>query len=124
VWQEDADGREIVGTRAEDVVGREIDFAAWEEVFDTRIPAGGARTLSYAEARRADAVALVGQVRVDPDHHYRGVFASLSNAFEDPVARSRIEEAHRRTLESAFVVRELRHVLAPDHEASMEGEAP
>jgi len=124
VWQEDAGGREIVGTRVEDVVGREIDFGAWQEVFDTRIPAGGTRTLVYSERRRRDAAAVVGQVRVDPDYHYRGVFASLVDAFADPVARSRIEEAHRRSIESVFVLRELRHALARSDEAPMEGDVP
>jgi len=113
IWQEDAAGREIAGTRREHVVGREIDFARWEEVFDTRLPPGGSRVLAYAESRRPEAVALVGQVRVEPDFHYRDVFASLLETYETPAARARIEEAHRRTLESGYVLRELRHRLDP-----------
>lgn len=111
LWQEDAGGREIDGTRVEDVVGREIDFGSWEEIFDTRIPPGGSRVLAYAEPRRPDAVALVAQVRVDPDFHYRGVFASLLESYETPEARALADEAHRRTLESSYVLRELRHSL-------------
>lgn len=111
IWQEDADGEAIDGTRAEDVVGREIDFARWEEVFDTRIPAGGSRVLGYDRPREPRAAALVGQVRVDPDFHYRGVFASLRTAYDDDEARARMEEAHRRTTVSGYVLRELRHRL-------------
>jgi len=124
VWQEDAAGRELDGTRVEDVVGREIDFAAWEEVFDTRIPAGGSRTLDYAEPRRRRAARLVGQVRVEPDHHYRGVFESLLGSYEQPEARARIEEALRRARESGYVVRELRHPLEGGSLASLGEEAP
>lgn len=113
IWQEDAAGREIVGTREEDVVGREIDFARSEEVFDTRIPPGGSRVLAYAEPRRPGAVALVAQVRVDPDSHYRDVFASLLETYGTPAALARIDEAHRRTLDSGYVLRELRHPLGP-----------
>lgn len=113
VWQEDPSGHEILGTRLEATVGREIDFGSWQEVFDTRIPPGGSRLLAYEKPRRPDAAALVGQVRVDPDFHYRGVFASLLEAYETPEARARMEEAHRLTLESGYVVRELRHPLAP-----------
>ncbi len=118
VWQEDAAGREIAGTRVEDVVGREIDFGSWEEVFDTRIPAGESRILRYDEVRRPDATGLVGQVRVDPDFHYRGVFASLLETYETPEARRRMGEAHRRTLESGYVLHELRRQL---EEGRMQG---
>ncbi len=111
VWQEDAGGREIPGTRLEEVVGREIDFGSWEEVFDTRIPPGGSRVLEYDEVRRPDAAELVGQVRVDPDFHYRDVFASLLETYETPEALVRIEAAHGRTLESGYVLRELRRQL-------------
>lgn len=113
IWQEDAVGREIAGSREEDIVGREIDFSSWEEVFDTRIPPGGSRVLSYAHPSRPAAVAVVGQVRVDPDFHYRDVFASLLETYETPAALARIEEAHRRTLESAYVLREIHHSLDP-----------
>ncbi len=113
VWQEDRRGREISGTRLEATVGREIDFGSWQEVFDTRIPPGGSRLLAYDELRRPDATALVGQVRVDPDFHYRGVFASLIETYETPEARARMAEAHRLTLESGYVVRELRRPLLP-----------
>lgn len=111
LWQEDAAGREIAGTREEDVVGREIDFSSWEEVFDTRIAPGGSHVLAYAGPRRPGAVALAAQVRVDPDFHYRDVFASLFETYETPAALARIDEAHRHTLDSAYVLREIRHPL-------------
>lgn len=118
VWQEDAAGREITGTRIEEVIGRQIDFGGWEEVFDTRIPAGGSHLLRYDAVRRPEAAELVGRVRVDPDFHYRDVFASFLEAYEAPEARRRIEEAHSRTLESAYVLRELRHPLGDAPEAA------
>jgi hypothetical protein len=113
VWQEDAAGHELDGTRVEALIGREIDFGVDppREVFDTRVAPGESVKLDYAVARGAEAVALVGRVTVDPDHHYRGVYASLLASLRDPGARLRIEAAQRRATESSYVLSELRRPL-------------
>ncbi len=115
VWQEDAGGREIEGSRVAATIGREIDFAASpaREVFDTRVAPGEAVKLDYARPREPGSVALVGRVTVDPDHHYRGVFASLLRDLTDPDARTRIAEAQRRASESSYVLFETRRSLPP-----------
>ena len=112
-WQQDAAGAEIEGTREEATIGREIDFSTdpWSEVFDTRIAPGESARLEYARPRAPGAVALLARVTVDPDHHYRGVFASLAESLEDPDARARIQEAHRRATESVYVLEEIRRPL-------------
>ena len=113
VWQEDGDGRELPGTRREAAIGREIDFATqpWSEVFDTRVAPGETVKLDYDLARGPEAVALVGRATVDPDYHYRGVYAALLESYEGGEARSRIEEAYRRTTESSYVLSEVRQPL-------------
>jgi hypothetical protein len=113
VWQEDAAGHELDGTRVEALIGREIDFGVDppREVFDTRVAPGESVKLDYAVARGAEAAALVGRVTVDPDHHYRGVYASLLASLRDPGARLRIEAAQRRATESSYVLSELRRPL-------------
>lgn len=113
VWQVDGAGGEIEATRLEAVIGREVDFGSepWREIFDTRVLPGEAVKLDYALPRDPAAVALMGRVTVDPDHHYRGVFASLLETLADPRARQLIALAHQRTTESSYVLAEIRRPL-------------
>jgi hypothetical protein len=110
LWQEDEDGEELPGTRLEAAIGREIDFSTqpWSEVFDTRVAPGESVKLDYDVVRDPRAEVLVGRVTVDPDYHYRGVYAALLEGYTDADARSRIEEAYRRTTESSYVLSEVR----------------
>jgi hypothetical protein len=100
-------------TRLEATIGRELDFSTqpWSEVFDTRVAPGETVKLDYDLARDPNAVALVGRTTVDPDYHYRRVYAALLESYEDGEARSRIEEAYRRTTESSYVLSEVRQPL-------------
>ena len=69
-------------------------------------------TLPYGDRpREPDAVALLARVTVDPDYLYRGLFESLAPGLQEPEARARIQEAHRRTSESSYVLEEIRHSL-------------
>jgi hypothetical protein len=112
-WQADSDAREIDGTRMKAVIGREVDFSTWQEVFDTRLLPGESATLAYAGPRQPAARLLVARVTVDPDAHYRGVFAGLLPTLSDPEAKRLIGEALRRTETSRFVLAEARLPLAP-----------
>jgi hypothetical protein len=113
IAQIDAGGIEIGGTRSEAVIGREIDFGSWSEVFDTRLLPGGSETLRYAHARDPRAAALRARVVVDPDYHYRGVFDSLRRSYSTRVARDQMEEAFRRASSSSYTLWETRRDL-PD----------
>ena len=111
VWQADAAGEEISETRVEAAIGREVDFAAWEEVSDTRVMPDESVKIAYARPRAAGAVALVGRVTVDPDFHYRGVFEGLLPSLESDAARAAIAEALQRSRESSYVLTEIREPL-------------
>ncbi|MDX1650095.1 MAG: hypothetical protein R3263_09605, partial [Myxococcota bacterium] len=111
VWQEDADGAALPDTREELVIGRQVDFSTWTEDFDTRIRPGGTATLAYDRPLAPGARVLAGRVTVDPDHHYRGVFDRLRTGYTSPEARARMEEAWRRTTQSAYTLTTLRRPL-------------
>jgi hypothetical protein len=109
LWQADAAGGEIADTREELTLARILDFGShpWEEIQDTRISPGGAAILDYARPRAPGAAALTGRVRVDPDFHYRSVFAALKDSYTTAEARSLMRDAHRRTLQSPYTLYDL-----------------
>jgi len=123
LWQADAQGREIEGTRVEAVIARQIDFSTspWQESFDTRVAPDETLVVPYQVVPASPAVQLVGRVTVDPDHHYRGVFASLLGELESEEARDRIAQAARDVAESAFLLAERTLSIGP---AGARGEAP
>jgi GNAT superfamily N-acetyltransferase len=115
-WQESADGTELAGTRQSAEIGRQVDFdqQPWREVFDTRLLPGESAALAYDRPRAAEAVALVGRVTVDPDYHYRGVYAQLLKQYSDPDARRLIAEAAQIADDSRYVLAEHRLELGAE----------
>ena len=115
VWQADAAGEELEGTRVEATIGRELDFSVSPtgERFDTRVMPGESVKLDYRTPRHPEATALHSRVTVDPGHHYRDVYRSLLRSLESPVARERIGEALRREEQTAYVLAEDRRALPP-----------
>lgn len=115
LWQEDAAGTELTGTRKETVIGREIDFASdpWSERFDTRLLPRETAVLPYDEPIAPGAARLVGRVTVDPGFHYRGVFQALLAELETEEARTAIEEALRRVDVVDYVLAERDLAIGP-----------
>jgi len=111
LYQADAEGEELPGTRAEHVIGRQVDFGEWKDVFDTRVPPEGSAVLRYAEPRSDEARSLIARVVVDPDAHYRGVFAGLLPTLQNAEARRLIGLAFERASASSYVLEELRRPL-------------
>ena len=112
LWQVDAQGMELPGTRVESTIGREVDFDAGVELMDTRVLPGESVVLDYALPRAPRASVLVARVAVDPDFHYRRVFAALRESLRDPAARALIEEAGRQVAASDYVLTETRRPLS------------
>jgi hypothetical protein len=126
LWQVDAEGAEIEGTRVEAVIGREIDFGTRpaRERFDTRVLPGESFRLDYASPRAVGGARLRAQVRVDPAHHYRGVYRRLLRRYRDPEARARIEQALRRADEAPYLLAELERPLPRGADAAARGRSP
>ena len=108
VYQVDAAGAELANTRIDGVIARDVDLAQGIERSDTRVLPGESVKLDYGLPRAPQSVALIGQVRVDPDFHYRGVFASLATTYTTPEARRLISEALTRVADSAYILSEIR----------------
>jgi hypothetical protein len=115
VWQVDAAGAELAGTRSEGVIGRDIDFAASppRERFDTRVMPGRSFALDYRHARDPRAAAVRARVTVDPGHHYRSVYRGLHGNLAHPEARALVREALRRTEAVAYVLAEAERAVPP-----------
>ncbi len=116
IWQEDASGGVVDGTRVRGEIARILDWSDGSELSDTRIPPGGSARLEYRRPRAPGAVGLAARVTVDPDHHYRAVFDELRGIYSDPEARRLMEEAFAQASRSSYVLGELRLPLAGDGE--------
>ena len=110
--QVDASGNELADTRTEAVIAREVDLGSGIERFDTRVLPGESAKLEYDQPRASRSVAVVGRVWIDPDFHYRNVFATLSAAYEGEPARAEMREALRRIADSAYLLSEIRRELS------------
>jgi hypothetical protein len=111
IYQVDAAGDELEGTRVEAVIGRDVNLGTMEERSDTRVFPGESVRLDYDKERTAGGRALVGVVTVDPDFHYRGVFESLMERYTNEEALTLIAEAARQVSDSAYVLSETRREL-------------
>lgn len=70
IWQEDAVGRPLAGTRREHVVARQVTPDLSAEIADTRLAPDAEARLRYAVPRHNEARALVTNIRVEPDAFY------------------------------------------------------
>ncbi|MEE8556924.1 MAG: multiheme c-type cytochrome [Myxococcota bacterium] len=111
VFQVDSGGREVPETRVSGVIARQVDLRSGVEIADTRVLPGETTQLLYRLPRAANATALVGRVTIDPDFHYRGVFATLLETYTDPAALRLIAEASERISTSTYVFAEIRRPL-------------
>ncbi len=106
IWLEDASERRMPGTRRRAVIAREIDFGSFTEISDTRVAPGESVKLELDRPIPPGAARVVARVTVDPDHFYRNMFEGLLPTLDDPEARARISEAHRRASTSTYVLAE------------------
>lgn len=100
----DGEHQLISGGSSHLTIARQVESRGgrWIETSDTRLPPDSAATLKLEAGDGASWVR--GTVEVRPDAFYRGVFASLLRGTVSDTSRSLLEEAHRRTLASPFVI--------------------
>lgn len=115
IWQADARGRVLAGTRSEGAIERVVDLTAEPavEISDSRVAPGESVKLEYRSRRHPGAAILVGEVRVDPDAHYRRVYAALRSSLESPRARELLDEAEQRIRTSAYRLFRFERALPP-----------
>ncbi|GAB4167865.1 MAG: hypothetical protein Fur0039_05910 [Rhodocyclaceae bacterium] len=112
IWQEDAAGKPLPGTRAELVIQRRVPLDLSREISDTRIPAGGEAALEYALPPHPRAVALRLRLLVEPDAFYADLYRSLLASGGGPGrGRASIRKALAAAEGSAYVAWEERQPL-------------
>lgn len=101
----DATGRVLPGGVARDTITRRLRRKndRWVELEDTRLRPDSSLTVRL-DALPDGAAQLRGVVRVRPDAFYRRLFRRMLDGDLSGPARRRLEEAHRRTRESPFMV--------------------
>lgn len=110
-YQVGPDGHELPDTRVEWWIARAVSLDLSEELFDSRIPAGGEIELAYAMPRDARAVALQMTLRVEPDAFYTDFYRATLDAASGP-ARAELEAALRASLASHYTLYETRLALS------------
>jgi hypothetical protein len=100
-----AAGDVVQGSREERSIGRDVALDLSREIADTRIPAGGRFTLTYARRLEHAGLRLAVRVTVYPDHFYTGFFETLLETGAG-AGEAQIREALEATRRSAFVIYE------------------
>jgi len=98
----DERGGVIDGTLQTRIVQRRIQLFENRELFDTRIPAGGAWLFEFASQLPAHAQLLTVVVEVDPDHFYRSFFEQYPS--DSVQSASLIQQAHAQILDSPYIL--------------------
>ncbi len=77
IFQEDAAGRRIEGTRTEHVIQRQVSLDLSREIADTRLAPGAEAVFEYRQPPAPGAARLVYRLRVEPDQFYTELYESL-----------------------------------------------
>lgn len=97
----DRTGRTVEGSLQEDTIGREITLDLSQELYDTRIAPGKARTVTYRRMVPRAGLTLRVSVVVYPDHFYTRFFeARLAGGGAS--GTTLLREALEKTRRSAF----------------------
>ncbi|MFQ5896417.1 MAG: multiheme c-type cytochrome [Nitrospinota bacterium] len=102
----DGEGKTLPGTRQVRKISRDINFANYTEISDTRIPPGGTFRWEYRQARPVGGKGLRISVEVKPDYFYHGFFVQYLRAPRPERVRKLIEQAREDASKSAFFVYE------------------
>ncbi|NKB66470.1 MAG: hypothetical protein GKR89_05375 [Candidatus Latescibacteria bacterium] len=97
----DAEGIIIDGTQQTRTIRRYVQLERQREVYDSRIPAGGAWLFSRDQAVPKQARFLNVLVEVDPDYFYRDFFERLSVSEQ---AYQLIDQAHAEIRDSPYIL--------------------
>ena len=102
----------LAGTGAERAIGRRIRLSVDQELFDTRIPAGGRWVWRYEAEKRPGAKVLEVSAEVHPDHFYLGFFEAYSREGLSLEAQAMIDSAEANARRSPYPLFERRWLLA------------
>lgn len=98
----DEHGAVLENTLTTRIVHRRLAVEEERQLFDTRIPAGGAWTAAVELPLEAGGGALNVLVEVDPDYFYRDFFARTRG--KSPLARQLLDRARARMVDSSYIL--------------------
>ncbi len=103
-YQEDASGNAIQGSTQTLVIGRQVAIDLSQEIADTRLPPDGEAKLVYRVAMHPNAVALVFQIRVEPDAFYTQFYKTVLEGKTAGKGESLIRQALAESEASTFML--------------------
>ncbi len=92
----------LAGSGEERAIGRRITLSVDQELFDSRIPAGGRWVWRYEAEKRPGAKVLEVSAEVHPDHFYLGFFEAYNRESLSPGARAMIDSAEANARRSPY----------------------
>ncbi len=101
---EDEQGRPVPGSEQEERIGREVTLDLGRELFDTRIPPGGAHVFRYTRTIDRSGLKLKAAVVVAPDDFYVKFFESILSKSRTKQARGLLRKALKQARRSDFIL--------------------
>ena len=111
IFQTDASGKPLGGTRRAHRVARQVAQDLSKEIADTRLPPGGEAELAYQLPAHRKAAYLVYRVRVEPDAFYATFYRDALKGGTLRAGRKLIEQALVAANASAYTLFERREPL-------------
>ena len=111
-YQENSRREMLEGTRREYIIGRQVELDLSKELADTRIAPDEQAVFDYRAPLKAEAVALVFRLRVEPDAFYTDFYRSLLGGNQAGKGERLIKRALENSLASHFTFYTGRQKLA------------
>ncbi len=100
----DSQARVLTSTVQQATIGREVTLDLSQELFDTRIAPGEARSVLYEQRVPANSDRLRISVEVHPDHFYRQFFEAVLANGGGARGRAALQSALRQSQESIYTL--------------------
>jgi len=102
--QLDGSGKQIPGTRQEQVIARQVSLDLSQELFDTRLAPNQTARLEYQAPLNPAAESLLFRIQVEPDTFYRDFYRSTLNSGSSAKGAETLRQALRDAEASVYTL--------------------